>query len=389
MYKGKDKKTSNITKKGKKWYYYFYVFDSAVGKKKTKWSAGFNTKNEAISALEEVRALMKLGQYHAPSNQTVGEYITSWFQDIHKPNIRPSTARGYEVNIRVHIIPAIGHIRLGELTRFDVQRMCNAMLTNGSSPATTRYAYRVLACAIREAVLCDLIPKNVCDGVKLPKGSDFKALVLNKEQTAKFIDGAKHSVYGLEYILAITLGLRRGEVLGLRFSDFDLDKGTVHIQNQVTVVRSSKESPKGITEWGLSTLKTKESNRILYVAPDILDAIKSRQLQVKKDRLRNGASYNNMNLMSCNEFGEFSNPHTFYTHYKKLLAKLGLPSIRFHDLRHSYASIMIEEKIPLKVVSYTLGHSNISTTADIYCEVIQGHQEVAQKISDCFFNQKL
>ncbi len=381
--KSNEKSTGgNPFQRGNTWTYIVYVPDHETGKTKQKWFGGYPTRKEALDALQTMRAQIKLGQLHLPSKETVESYIRRWFNDIHRPTIKPGTARGYEVNIRVHIVPHVGHIPLDKLTRHDVMRMCNEMHQSGLSAATVKYAYRVLSMALKEAVLNDTLPKNVCEGIKLPKGPKYKATVLNKEQAARLIQGARQTCFELEIALGVSLGLRRGEVLGLRFTDFDFEKGTVHIQNQITVVRSSKESDAGVTEWGMATLK----NRVLHVPSALLEAVKDRQKRTKLDRLRYGAEYQNHGLVSCDERGRFTNPHTFYTHYKNLLRDLGLPSIRFHDLRHSYASILIEENVPLKIVSSTLGHANISTTADIYCTVINGHKAAAEKIQDCFFS---
>ncbi len=369
------------------WTFVVYVPDPCTGKLKQKWHSGYPTEKEASKAREIILAQIKLGQYQAKCNKTVASYINSWFEEIHKPTLKPTTARGYEVNIRKHIIPCLGNIHLDKLTRRDIMLLHNTMKSEGSSAKTIRYAHRVLSMCLKEAVLDNQISKNPCDGVKLPKDTKYNAATLNSEQVQCLLVGAKQSPIELELLLAVTLGLRRGEVLGLRFSDFDFTKGIVHIQRQITVVKSSKEPPLGSTEWGLTGLKTQESDRVLFVPSTTLAAVRERQKQYKINRLKYGKEYQDSDFVCCNERGHFINPHTLQTQHKKLLKQLGLPIIRFHDLRHTYATTMIEQKVPLPTVSHMLGHSTITTTADIYCKVINSDKGAAITAEQCFFSK--
>lgn len=192
----------NPFQRGKTWTFIVYVLDSATGKKKQKWHGGYPTKAEAQKALEITKAQIRLGQYKDRSKQTVGSYITSWFEDIHKPTIKPTTARGYEVNIRLHIVPSLGDIPLDKLNRQDIIRLHNTMQANRSRPATILYVHRVLSMGLKEAVLSDLIPKNPCDGVRLPKKARYKAPVLNPEQSRRLISEARHLLTGMGMLLA-------------------------------------------------------------------------------------------------------------------------------------------------------------------------------------------
>ncbi|MPN18847.1 Tyrosine recombinase XerC [bioreactor metagenome] len=212
---------------------------------------------------------------------------------------------------------------------------------------------------------------------------------MNHDQIIKLLDAARNTEIYLPLLFALVLGLRRGEAMGMCFSDFDFDKGSVHIQRQITVVKSSKESKTGETEYGFSTLKTEESDRVLYVPQPVLQAVKEQQSQCRLNRVQYGPEYINHDLVCCNEKGGFYNPNTMYTKYKNLLAQLGLPSIRFHDLRHSYATAMIENNVPLKTVSHMLGHTDIGITANIYCDVINSHKEAAAIAETCFFNKSV
>lgn len=383
----KKKLRGNPFMRGNTWTYIIYLPDLETGRKtRQKWVSGFKTKQEAKNALCEARAQIKLGLYREPSNQIVAEYISDWFHTVHKSVLKPSTVRGYEVNIRKHILPSVGSYKLDQLNRMHVQKMCNDMAEKGLKSNTILYALRVLAACMNDAVLNDHIPKNPCKKINVKKAK-YHATILSKQQIGALLTGAKESPIYLEILLAATLGLRRGELLGLRYSDFNFEKGTVHVQNQITEARMRNQVETGDQSiWGWSTLKTAESNRVLSVPKPVLDAVKARQSDQKLNRLRNGYAYHNLDLVCCDEHGDFLKPPTLYKRFKKLLERLQLPSIRFHDLRHSFATLMIEEHAPLKAVSYVLGHSNISTTADIYADVINSQKETAIIIESSFFS---
>ncbi len=377
-----------ILKRGNTYSFFYYPIDPTTGKKKQKQKGGFATRKEAKDAKAKFEAEIQLGQYREPAKQTVGEYITDWFNTIHKQTLTPNTARGYESNIRVHITPIIGNIPLSKLNRNDIIHMYNKLSESGLKPNTVRYIHNTLSKGLKEAVLSDIIPKNPCNGVKRQAPNKYKATVLDNEQCRALLKAAKGTKIELELLLAISLGLRRGEILGLTFDDFDFKEGTVHIQRQITSTKSSKDSETGKTEWGFARLKTEESNRILYPPQVVMEAVKARHIRVSENRLHYGNEYHNQNLVCCDEHGKQTNPSTFRTEFDKLLKHLGLPHMRIHDLRHTYATAMIESNTaPLKTISYALGHSTIGITADIYGDVINSNKELRNTAEQCFFTE--
>ncbi|MEA4869483.1 MAG: site-specific integrase [Christensenella sp.] len=388
MSKSKDKslKRGNPFQRGKTWTYRIYVSDPQTGKKYQKWMGGFSTEKEAKTAMETAKAQLKLGLYLEPCKQTVAEYMTEWFENEHRLLLKPSTIRGYEANIRLHIIPSVGYLRLDKLCRSDVQKMCNGMQEKGFRGSTIKYALRVLSACMNDAVLNDLILKTPCKKI-LIRSEKYHATVLSKRQISVLLDGAIDSPIYTELLLTATLGLRRGELLGLKFSDFDFHECTVHIQRQITETKVKHGQLTGQSLWGESTLKTESSNRILPVAKPVLEAVRARQRAAKTNCLQLGADYHNEDYVCCNERGEFLKPPTLNKRFKNLLNSLGLPAIRFHDLRHSFATLIVEEHVPIKTVSHLLGHSNISTTADIYSDVINSPKEAALVVERCFFPQ--
>lgn len=379
----------NPFQRGNTWTYRIYLPDSRTGKKNMqKWVGGFSTEKEAKTDMEIAKAQLKIGTYLKPCKYTVAQYLTEWFEREHRPLLKPSTIRGYDLNMRLHIIPSIGHLRLDQLCRSDVQKMCNDMQGKGLKSNTIKYALRVLSACMNDAVLNDLIPKSPCKKIQI-KNDKYHATVLCKKQISTLLDGAMGTPIYVEILLAATLGLRRGELLGLKFSDFDFHEGAVHIQRQITETRVINGTNDDQSLWGVSTLKTESSNRVIPVAKHVLEAVIARQRVAKANRLLYGVGYQNEDYVCCNEYGMFLKPPTLNKRFKILLKSLGLPAIRLHDLRHSFATLLVEEHLPIKTVSHLLGHSNISTTADIYSDVINSPKEAASVMEQCFFLQDI
>jgi integrase len=383
------KKQGNPYKRGDTWTFIYYITDAITGKKVQKRKGGYSSKKEAEEALNETEALILTGHFVEDKKMSVGEYITYWFNDIHKARLQPSTKNGYDVNIKNHIIPHLGAISLTKLTRNDVIRFYNKLLEEGLSPTTIKYIHRVLCKALKEAVLSDLILKNPCASIELPKQKKYHAVILNAEQIKVLLKNCIGSAVEFEVLLALTLGLRRGEVLGLKFDDFDFVNKTVHIQRQVTAVKDTttkRAKLPGDVTWGLKELKTNESNRVVYVPQAVLDAVQNRKLKVEKDKQKYADKYIDYGLVCCMENGMYESPQTVYERFKKLLKEAGLPDIRFHDLRHSYATMLLDLDVPMKVISKILGHSSINITADIYCDVLEKKKLPAEVVQGTFFN---
>lgn len=385
--KSKTGKCKNgILKRGSTYSYIYYITDPITGKNKPKMKGGFKTRAEAEEAKIQTEAAIMQNRYREPTKMTVSEYMTHWFENIHKPTLSPNSARGYEVNIRCHLLPYIGKVKLVDLNRENVSALYAKLIDKGLSPTSVKYVHNTLNKGLNEAVLNELIPRNPCNGIKLPRREKYHATVLTNEQCRTLLDAAANTPIAMELLLTATLGLRRGEALGLTFDDFDLVAGTVRIQKQITSTVSSKDSEDGKTHWGFAPLKTAESHRTLYLTPQVIAAVKQRAERVKHDRLKYGDQYHDMGLVCCNEKGEPTNPYTFRTEFKKLLKCLGLPDMRIHDLRHTFATAIIESNaVPLKTVSHALGHSSISITADIYCDVINSSKDVCTAAQKCFF----
>ena len=381
-------KRGNPYKRGKSWTFIYYTTDPQTAKKEAHYKGGFATKKEAKLALKETEAQILMGQYVQDKKTTLESYINHWFHDIHAPTIKPNTINGYQRNIYNHIIPALGGIPIGVLSRIDIQKFYNSLLHDKKLNVTTvLYVHRVLRKALSEAVLNDLIVKNPCNGIKLPKKKKYHATVLSNEQIKELLQAVIGSNCELEVLFAITLGLRRGEVLGVRFGDFNFEKKTLTICQQITTIHDDEyvRTHTGTVAWGIADVKTDNGNREIYVPQAVLDSVKKRELEVIANRLKYGAAYKKYDLVCCKPDGDIVSPQTAYHRFKDVLKTTSLPDMRFHDLRHSCATALLDMDVPLKVISQMLGHSSIKITADIYCDVLEKKKQPAQMMQEVFF----
>jgi integrase len=382
IYDRKDyKKRGNPFKRGTTWNYIYYVTDERTGKKKQKYKSGYKTKKEAEIALAETNAKIFTGNYVEDRNYTLKQYLEKWYKEFCLPRLAQNTLNGYRNNINLHIVPELGNKKLTEIKSSDIRYLYNK-LSEKLSPKSIQYVHRVLSKAFKDAINDDLILKNPCNGVSRPKLKKFNSGVYDIAQLKALMQVIKNTDYELPILFSAMLGLRRGEALGLRFSDINFDKSTACIRQQVTRIADPNDKNKSI--WGIKELKTEDSNRTIYVPDLVLDLIRKQQEKVESNQLKYSESYNNLSLICCRENGSFINPDTLDDMFKVLIKKASLPDIRFHDLRHSFATNLVELDIPLKVISNALGHSSVGITADIYCDVLKKKKQVADVMQNAF-----
>ena len=380
--KSQKKRIKNVRQRGSTWSYIIYPKDPITGMvSRPKWVGGFKSEKDAETARRIAQAEIDAGIYKCYSNMTVEQYLNLWFS-THSKGIEAGTAQGYWNNIRLHIIPNIGKVKLRNLDRHKITAFYDRLQKEkGLSPKTIWYVHATFRKALNDAVADDLLIKNPCKDAKCPKAEKFYAEILDEAQVRILIQGVLGSPIETEVLLMASLGLRRGEALGVRFSDVDFDNAIICIKQQVTNVGKEGSQKQ---EWGIKGLKTDGSNRNLYLPDFVIDSIRARKKRVAEDRLRLGAAYQNNDLICCNDNGSFKSPQTVYHQFKKLLKKLELPDIRLHDLRHTCASLLFDKDVPLKVISQTLGHSTISITADTYVNALNKQQQPADIMQGLF-----
>ncbi len=296
------------------------------------------------------------------SRMTTGDYLAAWVA-AEESRVRPSTYRGREQFVRTYLVPALGHIPLADLRPSDVDRLMTSIMTRGRSGRTAAHVRATLRRALGEAQRDGLVLRNVAALSRPPKIEPPQLHVLTAEQTRTLLDD--DGDLATVITLAATTGMREGEVLGLSWADVDgLDGPTPTL-----TVRHSMARARG-GGFALAEPKTARSRRTLELGPTPARALRRQRARQAADQLRAGEHWQNVdNLVFTDAVGRPVRAWTVTKEFAATLRRLGLPHVRFHDLRHGAASLMLGAGTPLKVVSDTLGHSSISITADTYAHL--------------------
>ena len=285
-----------------------------------------------------------------------------------------TTYKDHERNVRLHLKPAIGRVLLKDLTRMHVQRLLNAKSKEGYSPRTVRYVHTSLSKALTQAVDWDLVPKNVASRVKLPKRKRKKRETLSAENVGAFFAAASKDRFAALYVLAVTSGLRPGELLALKWEDVDLEAGALSVR------RSVSEDERGpVIREGTKT----SGGRRLELLPVAVEALKKHRFRQNEERLRYRGLWTELDLVFPSTTGTIMRRNNLHRRsYKPLLKRAGLPDIRLYDLRHTFATLMFENREQLKLVSEMLGHVSVKQTADTYTHVSPTmHREAAMRLN--------
>jgi integrase len=318
-----------------------------------------------------------------PGRHTVGEYLDGWLTAV-RPSLRDSTATSYDHTLRKWVIPRIGGLRLGTLTPARLSTLYGELLKSGRlkgsgglSPRSVAYTHRVLTHALKDAVSWGLLARNPAAHVDPPRVARPEMQVWSQEEVQRFLQAvADDRLYALWTVLLAT-GLRRGEALGLRWDDVDLERRRLSIQRAVTVVDY---------EIQISEPKTARGRRSVSIDPTtaaVLAAHRKRQL---KERMAWGPAWQDSGYVFTTEDGRVLHPQRVTLIFKRLGQQAGLPSIRLHDLRHTAATLALTAGIHPKVVSERLGHATIGITLDTYSHVGETLQdEAATRVAGLIF----
>jgi integrase len=301
---------------------------------------------------------------------TVGEYLNKWLKDV-QDTVRQSTYEGYEYAIRPHIRPALGRIKLKDLTAAHARWFYRERLDSGLAPATVHKLHVVLHKALKAAVADGLIPRNVTAELKLPRITREEIDPLNPEQARRLIETARGDRLEALYVLALNTGMRQGELLALKWDDVDLERGMLRVRRTLTHAGKA---------FVFGEPKTKKSRRTIRLTAGAVQALKEHLSRQLEEMERMSSLYQPGGLIFATEAGTIINPSNLRNRSLKLLLKrAGLPPIRFHDLRHTCATLLLSKDVNPKIVSEMLGHASVSITLDIYSHLLPDMQEKAAK----------
>jgi len=355
----------------------------ANGKRNQKWKSTKGTKKEAETLLARILTELEDGIYIEPSKTSVSEYLTKWLCSI-DATLSAKTYERYEEIINNHFIPHIGHHKLNKLRPLHIETHYSEMLINGRidgkgglSKRTVLHHHRVLKKALSKAVKWQYLASNPCDAVDPPKPEKKDIQTLTVEETQQFLEKAQGSVIYLPILLAVTTGIRLGELCGLRWLDIDLENKRLSIRQ---VMCESRRYGVIIKE-----PKTKNSKRSITLPKTTVEAVRRHKADLSKLRLQLGVGLKKEDLIFEKIPGDILTPTRVSSAYNWFIKKNKLKRVSFHALRHTHATHLLECNIHPKVVSERLGHATIGITLDVYSHVLPNMQEeAADKIDELF-----
>ena len=365
-----------VRKRGSTYTWYFDVPDPVTGKRRQYSKGGFRTKKECQQALNEALAALRTGAFVEPSQRTVaGFLVDEWLPAMRPPRVRPSTWLSYQRSVERHIVPGLGHLPLQRVTPAQLTAFYRGLLSTGHrrgsgglAPKTVRNIHGALHAALRDAVRWGYVARNVAAAADLPKGMAPEMRVWNPEQLGAFLDHVRTDRLYAAWLLLATTGMRRGEMAGLRWVDVDLDAGRVSPRRPRVVVNH---------EVLVSEPKTAKGRRSIALDPATAAALREHRRWQLEERLAVGPGWEDSGLVFTWPDGRPLHPERFSKWFEQHARAAGLPKIRLHDVRHSYATAALAAGIPAKIVSERLGHANIAITMDTYSHVLPGLDEQA------------
>jgi integrase len=308
--------------------------------------------------------------------QLAGAYLTDWLAMM-KPKIRPKTYRLYEQLTRVHLIPALGRTPLTKITPQQVARLWAQELETGSSPTTVHHLHSLLHKALKDAQRLGLVQRNVTEFVDPPRNASHEMQVLSAEQVRTLLDAAKGDRLEALYVLALSTGMREGEILALHWSDVHLEGQAPALHVRATLHWLPRQ---GFT---FSEPKTKRSRRKIALSQAAVAALRVHRVRQHAERLALGPAWDDQDLVFTNAIGgPLDGVHVLRRQLHPLLVRAGLPQIRFHDLRHTAATLLLDQDVNPKIVSEMLGHASVAITLDLYSHVLPGMQQRAAAAMD-------
>lgn len=370
-----------LIKRGDTWSYVLRIPDPTTGKTKPKWTGGYRTRAEAKAARDEARAQLQRGAYVEPSRQTLAAFFDEWLPAI-RTTVRTSTWQSY-TDMAGHVTPRIGGLTLAQITPAHLNSLYAELLedgrrdgTAGLSPRTVRYVHTVLRRAMRDAVRWGKLHRNPADLADPPKPTRSSMSAWTADEAATFLQHATAERLHAAFVLALTTGMRRGEIAGLRWQDVDLEGARLSVQQTLVTTGRYRQ---------VETSQPKTGRSVRQIALDAgtvatLRAHRARQLE---ERLAWGEQWTDTGLVFTREDGTALHPQSLSRSFTRAAQRAEVAPIRFHDLRHTYASLALQGGVHPKVVSERLGHSSIAITLDTYSHVIPAMQaDAADVVAD-------
>jgi integrase len=362
--------------------------DPVTGKRRQKWHSGYRTRREAERARVELLAKLDVGAYVEPSRATFGEFLLEWLGTI-EPTVRPSTLYSYRRNVTLHVVPRVGSTKLTRIDAGVLNGLYAVLLADGRhdgagglSPRTVRYVHTIVHRALKDAVRWGRLARNPADAADPPRAREADKVAPNTwsaRELRRFLElsHAADDRYYPAWVTLATTGARRGEVLGLRWRDVDLEVGRLSIVQTVTAIRH---------EVNFSTPKTARGRRAVSLDTGTVAALREWRARQAMERLALGPGYCDHDLVFAKVTGEPLHPERFSREFDRRVERWSLPKMTLHGLRHTWATLALEAGVHPRVVQERLGHSAIAVTLQTYSHVTPTlHADAAELIAGRVF----
>ncbi len=366
------------------------------GSEKVQQKGGFTKEKDAKKARDLTVAELYGGTFVVDESLKVKEFLSEWHETVIKKK-KATTYSSYHYQLKNHIYPALGNLKLSDLNKGHLIKFYADVSKKSYSSA--KNCRVILLTALRYAVGKKLISENPAEDLYVPKSEKDKQkekqkeyrtinidsqATLTVEQLKLLIEKAKETKVYMYILFAGLMGLRKSEILGLKYSDVDFTRQTLYVQRQLgkDLSKPQDELPKKTLTKQEVSLKTRSSKRVLDIPDVVFNAILEQRRIYEKNRRRRPGQFQDEGYICCSSYGRPQSASYCYKGYKKLLSDNGLPNIRFHDLRHTYATILTNEEIDVKAISNSLGHSKTIITVDVYTDKKQMIVDVSEQTQE-------
>ncbi len=342
-----------------------------TGKRNRVFNTIKGSRREANAEMHSMITEMEKGKAMKASPITIAQWMDTWL-DLYIPNVEETTKVGYKTKIRCYIKPALGNIMMKSLRTEHVQRMVNDMLERGLSPKNIRDTYNNINVAMKKAVTLLMFPYNPCEGVVLPKLKRYKAKVYDLKMIHQLLDTAEGTDMYLPILLCVTVGLRRGELLALRWENIDFEHNILKVRSNLV---------RGEDGFIIKAPKSEAGIRDIQIGNEVISELLKEKERYAEDKAELGALFQDNAFIIRQKHGAPMTPDAMSRKWKRFIQAHDLPNIRFHALRHSNATALIQAGVNPRVVQQRLGHSDVSITLNTYTHVLpEMDKDAAQKL---------
>jgi integrase len=373
-----------VIRRGNKWSVIDLGRDPVTNKRRRDWHSGYGSEEEAEQARISILASMQKGAYVEPSKRTLGSYLTDEWLPARRGNVAATTFANYEHQLRSYVIPYLGGRPIQTVTPAELNAFYAGLIEDGArqaegglSPTSVRNVHAVLRKAFEDAVRWNLIARNPAKNADPPKPQRSEMKTWTADQIRLFLDAERDTRELPIWRLAVSTGMRRGEILGLPWKAVDLDAGKLSIVQTLVLVKSK---PTLRTD-----AKTSSGRRPVELDRATVGVLREHRRRQAEERLRAGTAWDDTGLVFTRADGSLVKPDWLTRTFAARAEDAGLPKIRFHDLRHSWATIALANNVHPKVVQERLGHSSINVTLDTYSHIVPGmDRDAAERVAGLF-----